>query len=172
MIDFGLGVSLVALRPEWGEQLREWRNHPSIRRWCRQVGLISPIDQKKWIEAQNADPTIRMFGVLDQSGALCGVCGLTSIDLVSRRAEFSLYVGKNFHGHGHGKRALKTLCLFGFEELGLNLVWGESFHGNKAIEMFKDVGFVYEGTRRDFYFKDGAFLDAHLYSVKRHELRI
>ena len=38
--------------------------------------------------------------------------------------------------------------------------------------LFKDVGFKEEGKRRDFYFKDGEFIDAHIISIKRKEFKL
>lgn len=170
MINFGFGAALDAICPEMAEELRDWRNDSRIRQWCRQTSLISPRDQDRWMATQNDDKTIQMFAVIDpSSGVMVGVCGLTSIDLISRRAEFSLYIAPNKQGLGFGQMALKTLVKFGFDELGLNSIWGESFEGNPAMTMFKRVGFKLEGVRRQFYFKQGRFIDAHLFSILKSE---
>lgn len=163
-------MSLDTIGPELIEEMREWRNDPRIRDWCRQVGLITPRDQEKWYIAQNDDKSIRMFSIIEPTKQdVIGICGLTSIDMISRRAEFSIYVAPKFQGFGFGYMALKTLVKFGFLELGLNSIWGESFDGNKAMTMFQRIGFQHEGTRRQFYFKNGQFLDAQLFSILRHE---
>jgi RimJ/RimL family protein N-acetyltransferase len=109
-----------------------------------------------------------MYGVMRQ-GDLVGVCGLTSIDLINQRAEFSLYIGPEYQGLGYGKAALLTLITHGFRVLNLNCIWGETFNKNPAAEMFEELGFKKEGTRRDFYFRDGRFINAHLYSLLRSE---
>ena len=172
MIDFGQGVTLGPVNSFHGETMRAWRNDVRVRSWCRQVGVISDTEQIRWMNGLGTDPAIRMFSVVDPVGTFVGVAGLTSIDLVNSRAEFSLYIAPSEQGRGLGKHALKTLCLFGFEELGLNSIWGESFDGNPAIKIFTDVGFVKEGVRRDFYFKGGVFVDAVLVSIQRHELKL
>ena len=110
-----------------------------------------------------------MFGIYDSNKRLLGVCGLTSIDLINRRAEFSLYIEPRQHGNSYGKKALKTLCKFGFEDLGLNSIWGESFEGNHAASIFESLGFKHEGLRRAFYFKKGKFIGANLYSLLKSE---
>ena len=170
MISFGYGVALDAIGHELMDDLREWRNDPRIRDWCRQVGLITPRDQERWYLWQNDDKATHMFAVVEQgNGIVIGVCGLTSIDLIARRAEFSLYIAPNHQGLGYGYSALRTLCKYGFSELGLNSIWGESFAGNPALTLFKRIGFVLEGTRRQFYFKGGKFIDAQLVSMLKHE---
>lgn len=161
-------VNLAPLDSCYNEQLRTWRNRPEIMRWCRQSDVISDVEQTAWFSRQSADPTIKMYAVMGQPG-IVGVAGLTSIDRLARRAEFSLYIGPEHHGEGYGRKALVALFTKGFRDLGLNLIWGESFDGNPAIRLFESLGMIREGTRRDFYFKDGRFIDAHLFSIRSTE---
>jgi RimJ/RimL family protein N-acetyltransferase len=170
MINYNFGVGLDTIGPELLEEMREWRNDPKIRDWCRQSGLISPRDQERWYLNQNDDKSIQMFSIIEQGKQdVIGICGLTSIDLISRRAEFSLYIAPKFQGFKLGYPALKTLVKYGFNDLGLNSIWGESFDGNHAMTMFLAIGFKQEGTRREFYYKNGRFIDAHLFSILRDE---
>ena len=121
-------------------------------------------DHLTWFEGLSGDQSRIMFAVME-GVTIAGVCGLTGIDYINRRAEFSLYIDPSRHRTGLGSAALKSLVSFGFNTLGLNLIWGESFDGNPAIKMFERVGFEREGTRREFYFRDGKFIDAHLFSI-------
>lgn len=153
---------------------RMWRNHYGIWRWCRQRNPISDIEQARWFDTQSQDPTIQMFkivAVTDEKTYPIGVCGFTSIDWPNRRAEFSIYIRPDLHGKGFGKGALHCLLTQGFLNMGFHIIWGETFEGNPAEHLFAKMGFVKEGTRRDFYFKDGRFMDAHLYSIKDTEWR-
>lgn len=177
MIDFGYGVQLGTLEKEELPLYRSWRNHYSVWKWCRQNDLISASDHATWFERIHADPAIRMYtirGKIEQQEGKgydgpVGVAGFTSIDDINRRAEFSLYIAPTFHGNGFGKRGLKTLIQHGFLNLGLNSIWGESFDGNPAMKIFEDVGFVKEGLRRQFYYRSGKFIDAHLYGLLRKD---
>lgn len=170
MIDYGFGVSLGPVDRAHLERMRAWRNDPRIFSWCRQNGQISDLDQERWFEKQNSDPSIRMFLIYGESQTLpIGVCGLTSIDLVNRRAEFSLYIAPDKQQMGFGRAALKTLLHWGFKMLGLNIIWGETYEGNPARSLFESLGFKYEGTRREFYYRDGKFTDAHLLSLRSDE---
>jgi RimJ/RimL family protein N-acetyltransferase len=146
-----------------------WRNHPEIRKWCRQNDVLHMDSHCDWHEKQAEDKSVSMYGVENEVGTLVGVCGLTSFDNVNRRAEFSLYVGFEHHGSGYGEASLRALIRKGFMDYGLNSIWGESFDGNPAVRMFERVGFKHEGVRRDFYYRDGKFIDAHLYSILRSE---
>lgn len=176
MIDYGYGVALDNLdRYEQADKLLEWRNNQKIFSWCRQNDLLTKDAHSEWLRSLMDRKDVRMYSILKRQAnaenvwILVGVCGFTSIDLINRRAEFSLYIGPEHQGQGAAKAALKTLISHGFDNFGLNIVWGESFDGNPAAQLFEKVGFVKEGTRRDFYFRNGKFLDAHLYSIKADE---
>jgi RimJ/RimL family protein N-acetyltransferase len=169
LVDFGAGVSLGPVNQEHQDKLNGWRNLYDIRKWCRQRSLISNFDQQNWFLSMSKDPHIEMF-IIHKGQDEVGVCGLTDIDKWNNRAEFSLYIGTEFQRMGYAKAALKTLLLHGFKNLGLNIVWGETFTGNPAYQMFLDLGMKHEGSRRDFYFKDGKFIDAHLVSIKNSDL--
>lgn len=152
--------------------IRAWRNDFRIWKFCRQSDLISDAEQVKWFNSLTDDKTVKMYKLVvttpDTSGTV-GVAGFTSIDYRNSRAEFSLYLAPEMHGKGLGRDFLKILLAHGFNNLGLNLIWGESFDGNPATKIFESLGMTKEGTRRQFYFKDGKRTDAHLYSITRDE---
>lgn len=171
MIDYGFGARLAPLEPRHLEQARVWRNDWVIWQWCRQSNVISEPDQSDWYDRQRKDSTIKMYAIYPrEQERFSGVCGLTSIDALNRRAEFSLYIGPDMQGAGLGKEALKCLLHHGFGNLNLHIIWGETFDGNPAANVFEKLGFKKEGTRRDFYFKNGKYIDAHLFSVKNEEV--
>ena len=150
-------------------QLLAWRNSPSIYKWCRQFEPISADRHAAWFASIQDEQSTRMYGIQDAEGILVGVCGLTSIDYVNSRAEFSLYVGPEHHGAGFGEAGLRALCAHGFNVLNLNSIWGEAFDSNPAMKIFKRVGFKEEGRRRQFYFRQGRYIDAILFSLLRSE---
>lgn len=162
-------VKLDYLDEKIGLELNKIRNDWDTRKWCRQVGLIDDFQQRTWLENQSKRDDIQMFGILSDSLAggynYIGVCGLTDIDYVHSRAEFSLYIFPEFRLNGYAKKALLELLRYGFNELGLQQIWGETFKGNPAYNLFKDIGMKDDGVRRHFYFKDGTFLDANLISI-------
>lgn len=149
--------------------LRSWRNNPAIYRWCRQNDLISEIDQENWYERQNDDPGVKMYGIKKPSGELVGVCGFTGIDWIARKAEFSLYIAPEYQNQGFGRIALEQLLELGFRGFNFHLIWGEVIEGNHAMLLFRALGFIDEGIRRDFYFKDGDYQNATIISLRRQE---
>lgn len=169
MIDFNHGIQLKDL--DWcctADKAFAWRNDFAIWRWCRQNDLITEKKHKEWFDRISVDSSIKMYAIVD-GPKMCGVCGLTDIDRVNQRAEFSLYIGPEYQGNGFGEAALKTLLSHGFLNQNLNVIWGETFEGNPAYNMFTRIGLRDEGKRRQFYFRHGSFIDAYLVSMTRAE---
>jgi ribosomal protein S18 acetylase RimI-like enzyme len=157
-----------------GEDLKKdtyrWRNTETIYKWCRQNEPLFWENHSKWFDSLPSRDDVKMKAIQIQDNKTIGVCGLTSIDLTNRRAEFSLYIAPDYQGMGHGQKALISLCKYGFDVLGLHHIFGETYDGNPAATMFEKVGFKKEGTRRQFYFRNGQFIDCHLYSILRGEI--
>lgn len=169
MIDFGFGVKLGTVNEKDLVEMREARNDYSTWKWCRQPSLISPTDHRAWYEWQAKDNGTRMFSIVAPQREFAGVCGLTSIDWITRRAEFSLYVVPHYRKKGFAKAALQTLLSHAFSDLNMRLIWGETFEGNPAFDMFMSIGMTHDGARRDFYFKDGKYIAANLVSMRNDE---
>jgi len=149
-------------------QMLMWRNDKDIYQWCRQNSPLHWAEHVVWYEKQAKDLSLSMFAITYGS-VFVGVCGLTDIDMVNRRAEFSLYIGTEHQKKGFGAEALKLLFKHGFYDLGLNRIWGETFDGNPAMSMFIKLGMVHEGTRQEHYYKNGNFIDAHIVSIGRKQ---
>ncbi len=170
MIDYGFGIYLGGVSEADPDKLLVWRNDYRIWQHCRQNDLIPKGAHLKWYEKQlDGNPVDHMYSICTKEGFVLGVCGLTGIDLENARAEFSLYIAPQFQRKGHGQAALKTLISHGFNSLPLESIWGESYSFNPARRMFQAIGFKEDGVRRHFYYRDGKFIDAYIYSLLRTE---
>lgn len=150
------------------ETLYQYRNAPDIWKWCRQYSPLHWDNHIAWFKNQSKDPKLSMFVIdaMDESLWPIGVVGLTDIDLVNRRAEFSCYVGPGWQALGVAQAALRCLFNHGFHDLGLNRIWGEVFDENPAFHIFtKKLGMEFEGTRKEFYYRDGRYINCHLISI-------
>ncbi len=166
MIDFGFGISLRRIKEDDLNHLFEWRNQKDVYFWCRQSSPLHWDAHVAWYKNQVSDAKISMFCILNPNQRLCGVCGFTDIDMLNRRAEFSRYIDPMQQGADLGSRTLRTLFTHGFKDLGLNRIWGETYHENKAFDLFtKRLGMEHEGTRMEYYYRDGRFINAHIVSI-------
>lgn len=170
MIDFNFGVSLGPVKIENLKTYLDARNDHRVWKWCRQNDVINESHHQEYFKkVMSPSSNVRLYEILDFSGKLVGVCGLTDICQINRRAEFSLYVIPEHQMRGFAKAALKTLLAHGFYNLGLHSIWGETFDGNPAYNLFLRLGMRHDGTRRQFYFRSGDFIDCHLVSITRDE---
>lgn len=170
MIDYGLGVSLRPI--DSCNMLQEWRNSPEIRRWCREYRLITKNMQNQWMNSlddRNLMFVVWVEGVSEHGNLPVGVCGLTGIHWVHRSAELSIYIAPEYQRHGYATAALKMLFQYGFLECGLNRIWGETFHDNPGMSLYKSLGMAREGTLWETYYKDGKYIDSHIYRMLRRE---
>jgi RimJ/RimL family protein N-acetyltransferase len=161
---------------DYGDMFKE-RNEYGNYRFFRQNAPLHWEKHHEWCHAQCTDESVSMFRVHIFSGmkdnmpysARIGTVGLTSIDYVNRRAEFSIVLASEYKGAGFGRDALLSLLGHGFLDLGMNVIWGEVFETNPALDKFLSLGFKLEGKRRDFYYRDGRHIDACLISITRDE---
>lgn len=110
-----------------------------------------------------------MFEIYLKGKAVVGVCGLSDIDRINSKAEFSLYIDPDRQGSGLGKSALVRLVNHAFENENLNCVWGEVFADNPALDMFTKIGFSEGGVKPQFYYREGQYIDAHyIYILRQH----
>ena len=193
----GKKVYLKAVERKNLEQLRLWRNEEWLRKYFREYREITESMQKAWYEnnvAQNdkfvnfeiwakrtaADQIriIKEFGapaqpirVTDNSrDSLIGMCGLYYINFVNRTSEFAIYIGDvRFSRMGYGSDALRTLLKYGFEEMNLHRIWCEVYDGNGAIELYKKLGFVQEGTLRQHTYSGGKYMDSHILGLLKED---
>jgi len=168
-------INLRRIREDDLLEIFNARNDPDIYKWCRQTSPLHWNDHVRWYERQSSDPSLDMFAIEHCETTfftweLIGVTGLTSIDLQNGNAEFSCYIFPEEQGKGYAKKALKSLFNHGFNSLGLHLIWGETFDGNKALSLFMDhLGMNKDAIRREFYFRDGKWIDSILVSITSDE---
>ncbi len=168
----GKKIYLCAVEEQSIEQLREWRNTPNLRQYFREYREINSTMQKDWFHnrvMKNKDQVD--FEIRDQkTNTLLGHCGLYYINWISRKAEFTVYIGnKHYRSGGYGSDALRTLFKYGFEQLNLNKIWCEVYSNNQAINIYRHLGFVDEGCLRQNYYNDGKYWDSYLLGLLRDE---
>jgi RimJ/RimL family protein N-acetyltransferase len=167
LIDFGYGVRLTAVEQKSLESIRYYRNLPELNRWFRQNTDLSQWENLNYWQTVWSGHQHKFFQVYPNgSDDYIGVAGLCYIDRQNSRAEFSLWIMPEQQHHGFGTAALKTLFDHGFDDLNLHLIYGETFDGNPALDLFvKKLGMRYDGCRQEFYFKRGKYIDAHVISL-------
>ncbi|KAL8279672.1 hypothetical protein RQP46_007985 [Phenoliferia psychrophenolica] len=76
------------------------------------------------------------------------------------RAEFGIALAKEYQGRGYGPEALRWLLDLAFVGFNLHKVTGDVWAWNTAARaLYKKLGFVEEGVRRENVWQDGEWRD-------------
>jgi RimJ/RimL family protein N-acetyltransferase len=102
---------------------------------------------------------------------IVGYCCLSYIDWRLGAGEFGIFVDTSVRGCGLGKEALTLMLDYGFKEANLHKVWGEVWDNNKAINVFREIGFKDDGLLRDAYFHNGKYGNSYVVSILEDEWR-
>lgn len=84
----------------------------------------------------------------------------------SHKDEIGYWLAKPFWGKGIMTKALQCFCRHGFISRGLVRIEAGIFETNLASQRVAEkCGFVYEGTMKKMYFKDGKYFNGKLYAL-------
>jgi ribosomal-protein-alanine N-acetyltransferase len=104
-------------------------------------------------------------------GRHVGNIALNSINWLHRSAELSIMIGaRDTWGKGYGKQAMALVTRHAFRNMGLNRIWAES--PNPAFNgAVRSLGWVREGTKRQAFLLDGAYVDHECWSLLAAEFK-
>ncbi len=88
----------------------------------------------------------------DDTAHLLGSVSLMRFDWDHRRAEVGYWLAREARGGGHVTRAVRLICRFGFERLGLERIDLLAATGNPASQRVAErSGFTREAVLRSFF---------------------
>jgi RimJ/RimL family protein N-acetyltransferase len=113
------------------------------------------------------------FAIADpQDDAFLGEVLLHTFDWQHQRAAAGVWVRPEERGHGLGLCALRMICAFGFEELGLARIELTTFPDNHGmLRIAEGAGFRSEGVLRSYTRERGRRCDVAMLSLLPGELR-
>ncbi len=112
------------------------------------------------------------LAVLDRAtGGYAGEVVLNDLVADNRSCNFRIcLLGSPNRDRGLGTEATRLILAHAFETVGLHRVELEVYAFNpRARHVYDNVGFVYEGTKRDALLWDGEYVDAHTMSILETE---
>lgn len=165
-------VCLWALERHDLLQNYQWANDPELIRYAG----LDPVPKsaagiEQWLDHVSSQSDLQVLSIKTEDGDYLGNIELTAIDRRSRKAEIGLMLGvKDSWGKGFARDALKGMCRYGFQELGLHRIYARVLQFNqRAHKLFERNGFRDEGVEREGYFAAGRFWDVHVYAVLARE---
>ncbi len=96
---------------------------------------------------------------------LIGACGFSNGQVIHRRAELGFWLLPAFWRTGVMSEALPVVLHHGFTDMNLHRVEAFVETDNKASRrLLHKLGFIHEGTMRDFEIKNGKFLSLEVWA--------
>lgn len=109
---------------------------------------------------------------LRDTGECIGMAAYFLVDKNNNFGEIEYCIGSAFQGKGYATEACKAVIRYGFEKIGFNRVQICCRPANKASNKVIDkCGFTYEGTLRDFFYRDGKYEGRKYFSILRSEYK-
>ncbi len=149
----------------------QWQDTTFLRNVSRRPALPYTLDDfEDWYKKMD-DPNAPTFAIRALDGdALLGMCAFKSLRWASRHTFFWIGIGTAYQGHGYGSDAVRVLLRYAFMELNLNCVALEAFgYNERALAMYRKVGFKQDGVMRALLYHDGQYYDQIVMSMLRDE---
>ena len=155
------------------DAINRWRNDPdvvallggSFRHVCMTV-------DERWYESYLANRATNVRLAIELGdGTMVGAVYLVGIDWLNRSAEFAIWIGDAAsQGKRVGEAATRLMLAHAFDDLNLERVHLTVLrHNERAIRLYRKVGFVEEGVLRRAAFKGGQYRDLLAMAMLRDE---
>lgn len=124
-----------------------------------------------WRLADETEDAVVFIIESRETGQPVGTCGLYLITPICRRAQLNILLGEpSVWDKGFGSEATRLLLEYGFSKLNLNSIQlGVNCENERAIRAYEKCGFVHEGVRRQFVYRNNRYYDVAMMSVLRSE---
>lgn len=105
------------------------------------------------------------FAIATETEAIGSIALTPGQDVHRFTAELGYWLGEPFWGRGIMAQAVRAICRYAFEEIGLHRIFAEPYITNPAsARVLEKAGFICEGVLRASAVKDGRVLDQLLYA--------
>jgi len=153
-------------------------NDPAYLFWLRDYEVIRSMNLpsywepvafetiKRYVEGQIASPTDQFFALYEKaSESFIGTLRAAYIDWRTRETSLGILIGpREMWGRGLGSDAIRMLCRYLFDQVGLRRIEAGLMGSNRGmLKVFERCGFKLEGRLRNKDLtREGEYVD-HLY---------
>ncbi len=113
-----------------------------------------------------------LFAIVDRADeSVIGLANLDQVDLFNRNAEVGIgLAAAGRRRSGLGQEALTLLIDYAFYYMNMHRLYARVIDGNQAsLRLFKKLGFSVEGRLRAQVFRNGLYLDMHMFGLLEKE---
>jgi diamine N-acetyltransferase len=164
----GSHIYLRALEPEDTEILFRWENNTAFWKYGDTIIPFSKKSIKDYIDRNRhdlyLDKQIRFIICENNTNKSIGTIDLFDLDAFHNRCAIGILIAdEQDRGKGYAKESIKVIIEFCFHFLRLHQIYCDiSVDNEHSIQLFKSLGFKIAGTKKQWRFIDGKFVDEHL----------
>ena len=145
------------------ENYYRWMNDPQITAYLESRFHPNPIEKlKEYVASKiNDADTLFLAIVMKENHLHIGNIKLGPINWIHRHGDIGIIIGeKKWNGKGYATEAIKLLCDHAFSTLNINKLTAGAYDVNiGSIKAFQKAGFTIEGTRKNYFFSNGKYVD-------------
>jgi RimJ/RimL family protein N-acetyltransferase len=150
------------------------RQDPEVQKYLGTLTHLNMFKQKKWYEKISEDST-KLYLIFEKTNFTeeekrmvplpdpykkIGYVRLTEIDYLNKDICVGGDISKSYRGLGYGKEMYKEIFHLIFNQLNMNKCHLWVLENNeRAIKLYKKLGFKESGIARKAIYKDGEYLD-------------
>jgi len=114
------------------------------------------------------------WAIIDElEDKMIGTIGFQAIKRSHASACTTMGISTKYRSKGRAIEATLSLYNYGFKTLNLHRIWAVTHESNLAvIKLHQTFGFKTEGVLRDYYIKDGKYMNGVLLSCINDEYRV
>jgi RimJ/RimL family protein N-acetyltransferase len=150
----------------------EWLNNNVVKETLFMRFPVSLAETELWFEKIICDNTRKDFIIeRKEDSKPIGFAGYVNIDWINKKAEPFITIGEvEAWGKGFGTEVVHTLLDFGFNELGMNRMYGYVLNNNQAaLNMDLKAGFLEEGILHGDVLLHGEFHNRIMLGVTKQQ---
>lgn len=146
-----------------------WFNNKDITKYQDKGTFPNSVEkQSQYYEYLLQSTKDVVFAIVDKKTERhIGNIGVHQIDYVHRRCEIGIIIGENeFQGKGYASICINAIKEYIFNTLNLRRITVFIMSENiSSIKSFEKCGFSKEGILKEYFYKNGKYLDNYIYSL-------
>ncbi|MBY6188420.1 spermidine N1-acetyltransferase [Marinobacter hydrocarbonoclasticus] len=168
--------AVVRLRPLERDDLRfvhHLNNDRQIMAYWFEEPYEAFVELQQLYDKHIHDQSERRFIAQNEQGEAIGLVELVEITHIHRRAEFQIIIDPAHQGKGYARPVMAKAVEYAFKVLNIHKLYLlVATQNHIAVKLYRDFGFIEEGTLMEEFFTDGEYRDAiRMYMLQRDYLK-
>jgi len=126
---------------------------------------VYDVEHESWLQVRNKTD-LDFIVVLNETGERAGRIYINNVDYRNRKGEYGIVIHPDYRGRTLAFLSSELLLRYVFLNLPIKKIILKVFSdNNKAINLYKKIGFIQEGYLKEDVYKNGSFKDVCMMAV-------